>query len=551
MIYVLGIFAFVIILGIIVLIHEGGHFLFARRAKILCHEFSIGMGPLIWKTKKGETIYAIRGIPIGGYVAMAGEEVEQDYLKDVKEVKLDLDENGRVTRIILDVDNDAFNDLPKYKLVSYDILGTMDALEDELYLVVSTTNEKEEEVETKLIVNRDAMLYFNKKQEYQIAPLDRNFASKKIGQRFMTVFAGPLMNFVLALFLYFVIGIVQGYPNVSSTKLLEIEDKAPIYSSLENSEIGLRGGETITHLNGIEVKEWNDITVIMTEYASGHSSFNGIIEVTYRTEDGETKVLTFAPAVSIVSIELALDTNATKDNKVVVGKYTSDNEKTKAYKAGLREGDIITKLTAGDYSADITTLNDILAFFTNDALSEGQDVKVTYVRDNETKEAEIEVYSKQMLDSQEITQTKVQLGISPEYKFNLGKLLYMPFVETGSSCLGIFKTLGLLFTDKSVNIDDFSGPVGIFQLVTSTLKGGLLSLLSLTAFLSVNIGFVNLLPLPALDGGRLVFIVYEAITKKKPNAKVENIVHTIGFLLLMGLFVIISFSDILRIFGCK
>ena len=119
MLSAIGIFAFVIILGIIVLIHEGGHFLFARRAKILCHEFSIGMGPLIWKTKKGETIYAIRGIPIGGYVAMAGEEVEQDYLKDVKEVKLDLDEKGRVTRIILDVDNDAFNDLPKYKLVCW------------------------------------------------------------------------------------------------------------------------------------------------------------------------------------------------------------------------------------------------------------------------------------------------------------------------------------------------------------------------------------------------------------------------------------------------
>ena len=98
--YVIGALAFIIILGVIIIIHEGGHFLFAKRANILCHEFSIGMGPLIWKTKKGETVYSIRAIPIGGYVSMAGEEVEQDFLKDVNSVKLEFDENEKVKRII-------------------------------------------------------------------------------------------------------------------------------------------------------------------------------------------------------------------------------------------------------------------------------------------------------------------------------------------------------------------------------------------------------------------------------------------------------------------
>ena len=127
----------------------------------------------------------------------------------------------------------------------------------------------------------------------------------------------------------------------------------------------------------------------------------------------------------------------------------------------------------------------------------------------------------------------------------------MPWANTAESSIGIFKTLGLLFTDSSVHIDDFSGPVGIFQLITNTVSSGILPLLSLMAYLSVNIGFVNLLPLPALDGGRLVFIIYEAITKKKPSQKVENIVHTVGFLLLMALFVFITFNDVLRLFGCK
>ena len=75
-----------------------------------------------------------------------------------------------------------------------------------------------------------------------------------------------------------------------------------------------------------------------------------------------------------------------------------------------------------------------------------------------------------------------------------------------------------------------------------------MNILYWTATLSVNIGLVNLLPLPALDGGRLAFLLYEAITRKKVNAKVENIIHSIGLILLMGLFVFISFNDILRCF---
>ena len=146
--YVIGALAFIIILGVIILIHEGGHFLFARRAKILCHEFSMGMGPLIWKTKKGETVYSIRAIPIGGYVSMAGEEVEQDFLKDVKTLKLEFDENGRVKRIICDLDNEEFKDLPSYELISYNLLGTLDALPDELSLTVKAQKEEEKAEQT-------------------------------------------------------------------------------------------------------------------------------------------------------------------------------------------------------------------------------------------------------------------------------------------------------------------------------------------------------------------------------------------------------------------
>ena len=128
---ILGIIVFVLVLGVIVLLHEAGHFIVAKKSGILCHEFSIGMGPLIWQTKKGETMFSIRAIPFGGYVSMAGEEVEADVLKDVKKVKVVI-ENNRVVKIITNLENSKYESLKEYTVVEYDLLGTLDALEDEL-----------------------------------------------------------------------------------------------------------------------------------------------------------------------------------------------------------------------------------------------------------------------------------------------------------------------------------------------------------------------------------------------------------------------------------
>lgn len=571
--YVIGAIVFILVLMIIVLIHEMGHFLMARRAKILCHEFSIGMGPLIWKTKKGETVYSIRCIPIGGYVAMAGEDADQDFLQNQKFVKLQFDENNNITKIICDIKNEKYGELPFYKLLSYDLTGTLDAKPDELFLKVTLAtevevneyielqaskknkkqqanleqNQEESQTTTEIktfIVNRDCMVQFNKKEEYQIAPKDRRMNAKGVGARFLAVVAGPVMNFVLALVLYFIIGLISGYPMENSTKVDNITKGAPVYEILSK-------GDEIVSINGTPVKVWDDISKVMAEVASGKTSFDGGLVIEYKDKDDKVNTAIVNPSIMIYAIEMVIDSEHVSDNQVYVGEYSQNNTKTKAYKAGLRKGDLIksVKIKGSENSFDINEINDILVFFSN--LDESCKVEITYLREDKLDTVEIETYSKDLLDSQNITLTKVQLGISPVYGFDFAKLLYRPWVQTGSSCLGIFKTLGLLFTDKSVNIDDFSGPVGIFQLVSSTVASGFIAILSLMAFLSVNIGFVNLLPLPALDGGRLAFIIYEAITKKKPSPKVENIVHSIGFMLLMALFVFISFNDVLRWVGCK
>ncbi|MDE5855530.1 MAG: site-2 protease family protein, partial [Anaeroplasmataceae bacterium] len=96
---IVSIIAFILILGIIIIIHEGGHFFFARRAGILCHEFSIGMGPAIYKKKFGETTFCIRAIPIGGYVSMAGEEVTSELVKVGQQIGLNI-LDGKVSEIV-------------------------------------------------------------------------------------------------------------------------------------------------------------------------------------------------------------------------------------------------------------------------------------------------------------------------------------------------------------------------------------------------------------------------------------------------------------------
>lgn len=559
--WIIGLLAFIIILSLIIVIHEGGHFFFAKKAGILCYEFALGMGPVITQKRKNETTYSLRAIPLGGYVSMAGEEIDADLLKDVKEVKLEF-EGQIVTRIIVDVKNPKFQDLQTYKLLKYDLIGTKEAKPDELYIKVILDAEdedprKQELNEEQFVVSRDAMIYYKKNEELQIAPYDRSFTNKKLGARFMTVFAGPLMNFVLAWVIFIVIGLIGGYANEDATIINDVTKDTPAYIA------GLRDGDEIIKIgtyeknDGTNLTKWNDVSSALDYIANGKaSSYDGTVEVTY-IRDNKTYTTKVFPNTLIYSIELVFQTNTadeTKANLPYVGSYSDNatNKKTKAYLAGLRDGDLITKIEEIETKnqTEISTKYDVLKWFANYERKniKGEDVRITVLRGEETKTFDIESYSSDLLESQNVAKTKVQLGISPGYKFNFLKLLYMPLVQTKDAALLVFDTLKLLFTDKTVNIDDLSGPIGIFSIIKQSVSQGLLSVLNWAAIISVNVGLMNLLPLPALDGGRLAFLIYEAITKKRPNPKVENIIHGIGFALLMALFVFVAFNDVIRLF---
>ena len=121
------------------------------------------------------------------------------------------------------------------------------------------------------------------------------------------------------------------------------------------------------------------------------------------------------------------------------------------------------------------------------------------------------------------------------------------FVKFVSIIEQMFFTVWYLITGK-ISLKLLSGPVGIFSIVGSAAKTGFFSVLSLLALISVNVGFINLLPIPAFDGGHILFLIIEKIKGSKVNPKVENIIHTVFFVLLMALMVYITFNDVLRLF---
>lgn len=638
--FIIGIIAFVFVLGVIVIVHEGGHFLFARRVNILCREFAFGMGPLLWSKKKGETQYSLRAFPIGGFCAIAGEELEADPFAGMDEIRLEI-VDGKIVGFYL---NDCDERFPKKKVVKYDIFDAEQT--GNLYMTVV-----EDGVEVTYPVHPQAMLY-DKKLKMQIAPYNRTINSKKKRDRALVIFGGPLMNFLLALVVFFIAGLIQGYPNYSSAKVDDITEGSPVW------EAGIRDGDIITKLQSgdlvLDIAEWNDISKFMDSYKD--NNFNLPIKITYLRNNSENEAIV-NPYVNIYNAGFGndytligllsiygklpneakiinlqsglLNSDVTKTlekktayyswsnesglvlsnnddytvvdfgkivlffdsylkeemtDKIIVtykinnevrtasinsddlfyskdGKYTSFKFLVSSYSkydnnmannTELKVGDIIL----GIDNIDATSQYDINKAFEDYLGKNDEKITLNILRGTEKLTISVKPFSDKIMATQSTTSgdripnIKIAMGVSPSYKFSLIKSFGYSGKRTISSMTAIIDTFGLLFSG-SASVSNLSGPVGIFSLTKSVATQGFAQLLNLMGLLSVNIGLLNLLPIPALDGGRLVFIAYEAITKKKPNQKVETALITVTMLLLFALMIYVTFGDILRLLGLK
>lgn len=540
---VLNIIAFIFAIGIIILIHEAGHFYCAKKAGILCHEFSIGMGPVLWQKRKGETMISIRAIPIGGYVAMADSTVEQILINEGETIGINL-EDGSVKELVLDQNLDAdFRGVVKH----IELLGVHgEGLE--------VTLEIDGEDKTYPIL-RDAFLVSSPKDRMQITPYDRSFDSKKISQRFITISAGVIMNFVLSIVLYLIISFVTGVP--ANTNIVGSVGEA--YPSAKF----LSSGDIIKEVNGKEVTDWNSLGVIMEDVAK-----EGKTTITLKyIHDGvlkeENNCGVYLVLNSFGLSNMQIDENASSyDKGAQVGnlglKYGTGKDKATPSddETVLKNGDYITAIRIHGNS-EWTVINDWSDLISNlNAYTDVISIDYKFYSQDKKKEIDSQTpiysYSDALLSGQDIIKLKAYIGISPKYHFDFWGCTKAGFKQFGESSLVIFSTLKELIAPsaniREVGLSDLSGVVGIFNLVSRTLSSGFLTYLSLIALLSVNIGIMNFLPIPALDGGRAVFLIYEAITHKKPNKKFETLLNNIVFILLLILFVFVTYNDILRLF---
>ena len=504
----MDIILFILVLGINILIHEFAHFYFARKANILCHEFAIGMGPVLYQKKKGETVYSIRAIPLGGYVSMAGEEVS-DFVKIGNTLGVNLDEKGNVKEIIL-------NNESKYDSIGTVVDKDLYGLDNnELFITLNTSKG-----EQRFKVNEDAMYILTPKKKMQLSVADRSYENKTLWERFKVVIAGPLSNFLLAFIILFFLAFFIGKPNEEAI----IGDVGEFASEKINS------GDIITSINGVNVESFSHVGTLVANAKSD------TIKIGLNDEpEIDMPLLLVFQGLGFTNIQ--------GNSELVVGQVFG---RTK----DLKTGDIIQSIAIGGPTKELTLVNnweELIAYAETN--SEGENVKLKVLRDNEELTINYSNISNKTLRKLGASYVGYSIGVAGTSSFNILYPLYYPFVRLGGDMKQMWNTIVLLVSPNSgVGVGDLAGPIGIFSLVSDARSQGAVSFFIFVAFLSVNIGFLNLLPIPALDGGRIAFIIYEGITKKKVNKNFENILITITFVLLLVLMVVVSFQDILRLF---
>ena len=428
----LTIIYFVFILGITVFIHELGHFLFAKKAGVYVYEFSIGMGPKLFKfnRKNDETDYCIRLFPIGGYVQMAGEEVEVD----------------------------------------------------------------------------------------EKIPEDKRLQSKKWYQRFLIMVAGVMMNFILAIVVLFIVALVRG---------VTLDSRY-----IKNSNIsGLSDGDKIVSINNKFVNNYDKLALEIT--VVGNKDFNMTVE-----NNGTKKNIKVSPiAIGESYLLYGQDFGFTIDD------LTVKNSKSKAIKDGYK----IVAINGINIKTNYELIRELQNISDKELKGSKEDYQVefTFLDENDNNlSVDVKVKTN---DKDNLLGYDYGFELTGKHEHNFLVAVRYAFRKFFSMIEQMFFTIIYLFTGV-LSVKLLSGPVGIFNVVGVASSSGFITILSLLALISVNVGFINLLPIPAFDGGHVLFLIIEKIKGSPVSPKIENTIHTIFLVLLMILMVYITFNDILKFF---
>lgn len=213
-----------------------------------------------------------------------------------------------------------------------------------------------------------------------------------------------------------------------------------------------------------------------------------------------------------------------------------------SYEMGLKEGDIIKEING----KSISTRDDAQLYLVLE--NNGKETEFVVLRDGKEYTYNIPPVKIENAETKNVTY-RYGIGFTPEYRHGIVEAIKYAFRQIWSYVKQIIITFEYLFTGR-LGFDNLSGPVGIYSYVGEASKQhALLNLSSLTALLCVNVGFINILPFPAFDGGRIFLLLIEKLRGKPVNPKIENMINTVGFILLMILTLVVTCSDIFKLFN--
>lgn len=419
-----AIIAFLFVFSVIVIIHEFGHYYFAKKAGILVREFAIGMGPKIFQVRKGETVYTLRLLPIGGYVRMAGHDEDEQEIKPGMMITIELDKENIVQKLNFDEHLIIENSVP-FQIEEADLHRSMTLSG---YFVHS-------EEKVNLTVSKQATIIESDGTEVVVAPIERQFNSASLWNRIKTNAAGPMNNFILSIIIFIIVGFMQGGVPSNDPVIGQVSDQSAAH------EAGLQTSDKIISIDGVDIHSWDEMTSIV------RSSADKTLSMTIQ-RNGDTKNISITP-------------------KSVEGQNGS--------KIG-------------------------------------------------------------------------QLGVTRTLDNSILSILGYGFTQTITVVVMVLSALGSIFT-KGFNLNQLGGPVAIYSLTSQVAKNGLIDLLSFMGMISANLGVMNLLPIPALDGGKLVLNFIEGIRKKPLDPEKEGYLTIAGAIFLFALMLLVTWNDIMKLFN--
>lgn len=423
--------AFLFVLGVLVFVHELGHFLVARFHGVRCLTFSLGFGPKLIQTKRGDTVYCVSAIPLGGYVKMAGESAE-----DEREGK------------------------------------------------------------------------------------DDEFLSKSKWQRFQILIAGPAMNLILAVVVLTVV-LYQG------AQVPVFQDEPPVVGSVTDDSpaatADVRPGDRILSVAGRDVDTWEEL------YNAVYPRADREIEVVLR-RDGDVRSITVTP-VGQTKYNLG-DLGVLPSISPQVASMQSSN--STARDAGILVGDVIEGV-----EGRAVNQNSLI-----EIINENPNIPLTLQIRRDGVQHDI-VVTPNLVDGVGL----IGVFLAAEMRtIEPGpfEAFTMSLEQNYELSATIFETLAGLIT-RDTPVSQLVGPVGIAQASGDAAEFGWISLFGLMAFISLNLGILNLLPIPILDGGHIAIIAMEGVSRRDFSVQLKEKMLLVGFALLMTLMVTVIYNDLTRV----